>query len=500
MISLRGFTAFFFIIYAISIPIFAENFYNSNVNTSFYIILSCCIISFLLYSGRVFLFNILIAFYIFKQYLTRPYVDIFHHQLNSTQLEYILNNDSFFTSAGAEVVFLSLLSLLIAWTIGLFIVKPTKSIQPLYPWIFKEIDRIITTPRIQLVLVWSTLSVSTYISFDVLFRSAIAGASKPLFAFGLLSVEFITLSCLLHYVYSKHIGAIRTFPILLIPVIILVASSIYGGGRGALYNIVVMVFLYWVFLNFNRNITYKDLRKFFVLILTIPFVFFIGLIAQAVKHIRKSNILENAPNQSVYDSIILNFNFFNLDNPAIASLYFGLTEIIHRLSHLQAQFLILNDHYINKPSETFNLTHMFMRVINDLIPGSLFNDVISINRLFHHIYLDEFVNYSSHTWGIQGTMYLLFGFIGSLFFVFILALLISKYYGIILNLAKSSPTFYLFLTLFILSLLENGTLERVVVVDVVRPLVIIIFFILSIKLLNFLSLLLNNTLTNHRNK
>ena len=140
---LSTFLAILILLYRLSIPIFAEFFFDNNGLTSLYVILCCFIISFLLYSRKAEVINMAVSFYIFKQYLTRPYVDIFHDKLNASQLKYILENDSYYSSAGSEVVYLNLLSLLIAWTIGLFLIKNNKPIKFPCPKIFKLNDDVL---------------------------------------------------------------------------------------------------------------------------------------------------------------------------------------------------------------------------------------------------------------------------------------------------------------------------------------------------------------------
>jgi hypothetical protein len=473
--------------YAISVPFFAENFYNNNTNTSLYIILSCLTIAFLLYSGRVLFFNILIAFYVLKQYLTRPYLDIFHDKLDPDQLSLILTNDVYFNSERAEIVYFSLLMLLLAWTIGLFIFKSKKPLKPFYPWIFRKIDELIRTPNWKFILVWLVITFYSTLSSDQLFKSAFGVEGKVLLGYGLITNIFISYGCLAHYMYSKHIEAAKVYIILLVPVAYGVSVSVMAGGRGALYNLAVFVLLYWVFLNFNRNIIYKDVMRLIVLVLMIPVILFSAAIAQTFKIINKSNSfqLDNKLDINVYEEFIRLINIFNPENLYYQTIYFNLTELFHRLGHLEVQFWVLNDRYLNLPGETFNVFHIFMRTINDLVPGIIFHDVISINRLYHHIYLDEFTHYSSHTWGIQGVMYILFGSIGSIIFVVLIAMLISRYYAYFQYLVLKSPTLYLFITFMTLTILEKGVIESVFVVDIIRPLISMLFFIFMVKILDF---------------
>jgi hypothetical protein len=486
MVNIRSLAALLLVLYGLSIPLFAVSFFTNNPLTAVCIVISCFIIALLLYSGKVLLFNIIIAFYIFKQYLTRPYVDIFHDKLNASQLDYILTNDSYFTKAGGEVVYLSLLSLLIAWTLGLFIIKTKKLSKPFYPRIFREIDDIIRAPTWKFVVIYILLIYFNNASINDLYRSTHGIESSPTFAYGLLGLNFINWSCLAHYIYSININAKKTYLILLIPIIYETFSSIVSGGRGSFYNAIVFLLLYWCFNNFNRNITYKDVKRLTTMVLIAPIVLFSGVIAQSIKVTQKLNarIHVEKSDLNIFE-LVSNMNFLNFDSAIYQSLYFSLTELFHRLSHLEAQFMILNDKFINLPSETYNVAHITMRIINDLVPGTLFQGVIGINRLFNYIYLDEFVYYSSQTWGIQGAMYLLFGFIGSIIFVFLIALLISRYYSFIFDLVKRSPIFFTFIALLMLDIVENGTLERVILVDIVKPITIMIGFIFMIKILDF---------------
>ena len=247
------------------------------------------------------------------------------------------------------------------------------------------------------------------------------------------------------------------------------------------------MFLYWIYLNFNRNINYKDIGRFFILGISIPFLLFTALIAGTSKSFLRISAMQGM-DQSYWEVLTTNINIFNPDNALIGSLYFDLTKIFHRLSQIEQPLLILNDRYINLPWETFNPMQTFMRIINDLVPGTIFHDVININRLFHHIYFDEFVNFASHTWSIQGTMYLFFGFLGSPIFVFLIALFVARFYVNVSYLAKLSPTFFVFITYIFLNLVEFGVLERILVVDIVRPITSLIAVIFMVKILDFIFL------------
>ena len=95
---------------------------------------------------------------------------------------------------------------------------------------------------------------------------------------------------------------------------------------------------------------------------------------------------------------------------------------------------------------------------------------LTINQVFHHIYLDSVVHYSSTMWGIEGTLYLYFGYLMSPVIVIFLALFISRRWISINYALNKSPAYLVFIMLLALSILENETLERVVPVYIVRPL------------------------------
>lgn len=484
MLTVRHFGAIFFLLYGLFIPVLAPLFVAENLVASLAMIAICIVISLLLYSGRALLINILLSFYVFRAYLTRPYVDIFIDKLDPVQLKYILTNNKYFNADDATVVYISLLSLLIAWFLGLMITKSKNEIKPVY-WIFRQIDNIVFSLNWRLWLVLIVIAISTYRDPTDLWQSALGEESTPLAFYGLLSLTSIIFVFLAAFIFSrqnrqKFSG--KVYYLLLLPVSIDALLSVSGGGRSALYGVFIFALLYWIFLNSNRYITFTDIKRLSLFSLFMPFVILGGLIAQVLRPLLRGGMDTGV----IWDKLLLNLNVFNPDNPLLNIMYFGLTELMYRLSSLHAQFLILNDRYINPPGDTFNLLHTFQRTINDILPGTLFPDPIAINRLFHHIYSDVFVNYSSHMWSIQGTFYLYFGFILSPLVVFLLAIITARNYSKLHYWTKASPASAVFFIFLFNAILENGTIERILPVDVVRPLVSFIIILLLVKILYIL--------------
>ena len=86
-------------------------------------------------------------------------------------------------------------------------------------------------------------------------------------------------------------------------------------------------------------------------------------------------------------------------------------------------------------------------------------------------------------WSIQGTLYLYVGMVLSPIVVFVIAMLTGRYYSRLGYLARTSPAFATFFMFLVLDLIENGTVERVIPVDVVRPLASFFFVIAAVKVL-----------------
>ena len=273
MLTVRHFGAIFFLLYGLLIPVLSPFFVAENTVASLAMIAICIVISLLLYSGKALLLNILLSFYIFKAYLTRPYVDIFIDKLEPGQLNYILGNNSFFNADDAAVVYISLLSLLIAWFLGLMITQSKNEIKPVY-WIFRQIDNTVFSLNWRLWLVLITLAIATYISPTELWQSAIGEKAAPLAFYGLLNLSSIIYVFLAAFVLSRQKASGKAHFIFLLPVLINAFMSVLGGGRSALYGIFIFVLLYWIFLNSNRYITFTDIRRFSLLSLFIPFVMY----------------------------------------------------------------------------------------------------------------------------------------------------------------------------------------------------------------------------------
>lgn len=478
--SLRTTSAIFFLFYGALIPIAAYDFTAGNPVATLAMIGSCFVIAALLWSGRAPLVNILVAIYVFKVYLTRPYISTFLPKLEPAQFDYISSLNSFFSAPDAAVVYLSLLSLLLAWLCGLLLARPRQINVGPPPWIFRQVDMIVASASWQFWLVWVLLFVLNFKSATSLWQGIATGTGEGLFAFGLFSTATIDIVCLYAFMISYQFAISKALRILLlVPALVDTVIGSLSGGRSAIFLPFILVSSYWLFLNFDRHLDRRIVSRILPFILMVPFVFLVALFAQTLRPLLRSGVDPDV----LWTATLGALDFSNPYNPIVNTFYFGLSELLSRMSGLLAQFMILNDYFVHDPWESYNPLWTLARIFNDLMPGDPIPNVLTINQLFNYIYYDNSVVYNSEMWSIQGTLFLYFGFWISPVVVFWVAYGVGRQYDRLALLVKSSPAFAVFFVLLFNDLIENGTFERVVPVDIVRPLTSFLALIFLVKLL-----------------
>jgi hypothetical protein len=479
--SIRNLAALFFLIYGASIPILADVFVEENPMASLAMMGSCLLIAAMLWIGRVVLLNIMIAMYVFRIYLVKPYAGIFMHQLQGRQLAYIESLHLYFNSQDATVVYFSLFSLLLAWTLGLFIVKPRREGQASKPWwVFREIDRIVWDARWAFWFVWLLLFLLNYKSAPESWQGIVSKEGSPSFALGLLRIATLEITCLYAFIRSRQHGFSKATIMLLIPALVAGVYGSSGGGRGAIFYMVTWAFTYWLFLNYSKRLKIHQLLKLTTLaLIVVPIMVLGGLFAQSLRPLLRSG----ADTETVNAAVLHNLDLLDPNNVVVNSFYFGVSELLHRLNNLQQSFLILNERFVYQPWDHFNPVVTVMRTVNDLVPGEVFSGLLSINQIFRYIYQGSLVTYSSDMWSIQGTLYLYFGFWFSPIVVFCLACFVAYNYPKLASVAKVSPSFAAVFIMLFDDLIENGTLERIIPVDIVRPLTSLLAIVFLVKLI-----------------
>jgi len=464
----------FFLSYSASIPILANKFFCENFSASLAMIGICIVFAMIFFTERAYFINIVLSFYVLTNYLTRPFVWIFYDKLTPQQLAFIEGIDSFYTPEAAAVVYWSLFSLLSAWFIGLTILKECtpKREFPL-PGIFTVVDRFISRCDFPFFITVMLFIILNFKPFGSGLRSGVTGEGEGLFLWGMMSMDIISIACLLSFLNRRNFNDLKPKHCLLILVVLSsIIIGILSGSRAVAYWMLVLTLIYWLMMNKHKKWHSRDLIRFTVFsLLAVLLIFPAGLFAQTLRplyrysdHLDMSIILDTLNYESVFDG-----------------LYAGITQLLHRLNAVKAQFFILNDWYIHEPLNYYNPIQTLMRIINDLVPGDVFPGMLTINQLFDLIYYDSYVHYSSEMWGIQGTLYLYFGHFLAPIVVLLLGLFINRLYPSFEQHIISSPAFAAFFMIFLFDVITNGTAERVIPVDIVRPITSMIIFIVIYK-------------------
>jgi len=470
----------FFLIYGGLILLLADQFSAQNPWTCLFMVASCLLIAILLRTGRLVYLNLLISIYVFKVYLTRPSVDMFLAELNTDQLIYVASLNNYFLPRDAEVVYCSLFTLLLGWTMGLLCAGRQSVVRKArIPKIFDRVDQVVARNDIAFWIVWILLSTLNHQSATENWQGIVSGEGTPLFAYGVLSVATINIICLYAYIRCKQPGNTAVSILLILPV---VASSVLGtahGGRSAVFNACVLAGSYLIFLNYDRRFGFPRIIALGATVLALStIVMFGGLVAQSLRPL----LMYGADTELIAATLLGNLSFWEPENTLINDIYFGTTQLLLRASSLEQPFLILNDHFVHEPWDYFNPLAAAARLVNDLLPGEPFQ-ILSINQVFSYIYLDHVPTYRSDMWSIQGTLYLYFGLWLSPLIVFVVAIVVAQA-GRGFDLAlSSSPALAVFTTLLVNDLIENGTIERILVVDVVRPLVSFFGFLILYRII-----------------
>ena len=244
----------FFLIYGILIPVLAQEFVAENTSASIAIIGSCIIIALLFLSKRVVFINIIIAFYVFQSYLTRPFVLVFKKELSAKHLAYMEGINSYFNPGAAAVVYWNLFFLLLAWLIGLLLFKsPRKDNLFFASKIFTRLDQVILKGGPPFFLAFGLLLLLNYQSIGSGLRSTIVGGDRPLFLWGMASLSTINIVCLYAFLKRQHVGLRPAHYGLLVPPLISMLFNALSGSRGAVYHLIMLGLVYWLALNIHKR-------------------------------------------------------------------------------------------------------------------------------------------------------------------------------------------------------------------------------------------------------
>ncbi len=482
--STRKLLIIFFLLNTLVIPSCSGDFMTKNLSAGIAMMGSSSLLALLIWSNRAFLINIILVIYVFRGYLLRPYISIFENKLSPQSLKYLESIIGYYNPEAAAVVYWNLFSLLFAWFLGLILIRsPKRNNVFTLPKLFLRIDQNVKFGGLPF---WGSFLLLMALSYQDptkgLSLATVGGDGGGLFLWGLSSLTIITYICLFEFLKKQSTGLAlkRIDYLLLLPAFLEITQGAISGSRSSLFKYLIVGVAFGLYL--YRQKIWKILAM--VKASVIATLFFglaivLGLFSQALRPLFKNQVgisLDAILEVVNWDTVIRNKELF----------YFGISELLYRLADLKAPFMILNNLYVHEPFQYYNPLATSMRIINDLIPGTVFPNVRSINQLFEFIYEGRDVFYNSETWHIQGTLYIYFGHFFAPIIVLLFAIITAYLYPTLEKYFKLSAAFSAFVILLLFDLFENGTAERIVAVDIVRPVMSILIFSLVFKGFNII--------------
>lgn len=82
---------------------------------------------------------------------------------------------------------------------------------------------------------------------------------------------------------------------------------------------------------------------------------------------------------------------------------------LDRFTELNASLKIMNDMYMVDPAGFLSFTSMLKRIINNLVPGDMF-DVMPPQYVYQHVYEGRFIGFSAQEWGLWEYFYVANGY------------------------------------------------------------------------------------------
>ncbi len=298
--------------------------------------------------------------------------------------------------------------------------------------------------------------------------------------YGIIDVDIIVNMALIIGVYQWDRLSKYHRRILLFITLSMVVYRVVAGSRSALYAYVIPLMFYLSL--FRGNFVIR--KKLFFLIIIASLLIY--PIAKGFKDIIK---------YGARPDLILNLAFFS-ENFSIGDVLQSVMgrkgewalEVVDRLSDMNSQLRIINDKQVIPADKHINLIATFKRIINDMVPGDVFEDVLPTQYVYHVVYLDFIPVYGGENYSLYGVYYVLFGYFGAVIGLFISALIIGYLWKALMfyNISWRPIILGYFLVIFHQWLL-NELIEGWFVNRVYRPLLTLIFIFLLLKLLALLS-------------
>ena len=297
--------------------------------------------------------------------------------------------------------------------------------------------------------------------------------SNPLLnLYGVIGLDtLIPLSILIFYWSSLSKEKIT---ILCITISFILAAKLIGGSRAFLYNGLIYLILIFAYQYGDIKIKFKYLIFILILFILNLMLYSTALeIKNGITSVGNTYVLELIEGSRSLESSIWHINF----KDAIS--------IINRLSDNGASIRIIgNQNYL--PFDVhFNIISTIQRLTNDLIPGTVFNNVIDTQQIWHQTFFGESTVYGGENLGMPGIYYVYFGYalgllfslLSGIFFILMLRMLAKgryRWHNILI------PYFIVALYSFI----NNPLFEVWFVVCIYRPFIFILIISIYFRITN----------------
>lgn len=272
--------------------------------------------------------------------------------------------------------------------------------------------------------------------------------------------------------------------ILLFIILSFAAFRVAGGSRSALYGFLILLIYYSSL--FKKNFLVNK-RVIFMVIMLIVLSIFLYPIGKRIKEvIIYQSLLGYTYSSDVLTTVrdikgIVSFSDILRDfinNQRVFSL-----EIIDRLSDMGGQLRIINDTQVVPVEEHINLINIIKRIINDMVPGDVFTDVLATQHVYQVVYLGFVPVYGGEIYSLFGVYYVLFGYAGALIALFFTSTIIGYWWRKLQ--ISHIPLRPIIIGLFLITfdaLLQNELMEGWFVNRVYRPILslVLIFFLITV--------------------
>ena len=198
---------------------------------------------------------------------------------------------------------------------------------------------------------------------------------------------------------------------LLISLVMMVCFSIIEGGRSYIY-ILCMILAFTCLVRYgNFTLSKRFLSYGMVAVIVSVILYPLATVMRWVGRYYPGGGL------FAIDPIKEGFNEFYLGEKNVFASF--LLNILNRFTEPDVPMRIMNDMQLIPVGDLLSVGSMMKRIINGLVPGDLFPDIMPPQYLFDHIYIGSFVGFNAQEWGIWEYFYVMFGYGGGLMCLFL---------------------------------------------------------------------------------